>query len=45
MTDRLGVCTGNGRVSNVDWRPLEQVLGVSCCESFMFMGCVGEIRL
>jgi hypothetical protein len=23
MTDRLDVCTGNGRVSNTDWQPLE----------------------
>ena len=41
MTDRLRDCSGNG-VSNIDWQPLEGMLGVNCCESFMFMGCVGE---
>src|SRR5579862_650498 len=45
MTDRLGVRTGNGRMSNTDWQPLEQMLGAHCCESFMFMGRVGEIHL
>jgi hypothetical protein len=44
MTDRLGVCTGNGRVSNTDWQPLEQMLGANCCGSFMLMGRVGEIH-
>jgi hypothetical protein len=46
MTDRFGICTDDGHVSKAaDWQPLERMLGVDCCESFMFMGCVGEIRL
>ena len=32
-------------VLNPDWQPLERMLGISCCESFMFMGCFGEIHL
>ena len=46
MTDRSGIYTDNGHASKAaDWQPLEGMLGVDCCESFMFMGCVGEIRL
>ena len=45
MTDRFGICPDDGHVSKADWQPLERMLGVDCCESFMFMGCVGEIRL
>jgi hypothetical protein len=46
MTDRFGICTDDGHVSKAaDWQPLEGMLGVDCCESFMFMGCVGEIHL
>jgi hypothetical protein len=45
MTDRSGICTDDGHVSKADWQPLEGMLGVNCCESFMFMGCVGEICL
>ena len=40
-----GASMGSGRVFNPDWQPLERMLGVSCCESFMFMGCFGEIHL
>jgi len=45
MTDRFGLCTDDRNVSKADWQPLERMLGVNCCESFMFMGCAGEIRL
>ena len=45
MTDRFAICTGDGHTSKADWQPLERMLGVNCCQSFMFMGCVGEIRL
>ena len=46
MTDRFGICTDDGHVSKAaDWQPLERMLGVNCCESFMFMGCVGRDSL
>ena len=45
MTDRFGICPNDGHLSKADWQPLERMLGVNCCESFMFMGCVGDIRL
>ena len=28
-----------------DWMPLERILGVDLCQSFMYMGRSGEIHL